>query len=278
MEIRRIKDYLGTGEHCHLSTARLPHRLPANPHSHDFHEVFWVREGSCRHLINGKEQQLQRGHAVFIQPSDTHRFQATSEATSIINLSLTNQYVAQLKTRYCDAVSGIAFWRKSPLPAIYTLPNEALETMQHTAHTLGLDPGNKLTLDYLLLLLINLQTFSTRGTETMTTPKWLQSALQHARQPEVFRLGAAGLVNAAGKGHEHVCRQTKLHTGKTPSEIINDYRCDYAAQQLAEDKLSITEISEYCGFESASHFYRLFKRHYQQTPRQYRISRQRSIV
>lgn len=58
----------------------------------------------------------------------------------------------------------------------------------------------------------------------------------------------------------------------TVGEYINKKRVEYAAQLLATTPLSMEEISQKCGFSSASYFTKVFKQHMGVTPLKFRKS------
>lgn len=62
----------------------------------------------------------------------------------------------------------------------------------------------------------------------------------------------------------------KSFTGMTLIEYLNHYRLKKAGDLLLTTSMSIIEISETIGFENHSYFIRLFRKHYQTTPKQYR--------
>jgi AraC-like DNA-binding protein len=55
------------------------------------------------------------------------------------------------------------------------------------------------------------------------------------------------------------CRYFKKSTGKTFTKLVNEYRVVHATKLLAENNMSITDISFECGFNNFSHFNKLFK-------------------
>lgn len=63
----------------------------------------------------------------------------------------------------------------------------------------------------------------------------------------------------AGLSKYHFCREFKKATDLTPIEFINRTRCEYAKNLLESQKYSVTEISEMCGFRTASHFSKTFR-------------------
>ena len=101
-------------------------------------------------------------------------------------------------------------------------------------------------------------------------PKWLAAARVAARSRSVFRKGATGFVETAGRRHGHVCREARRHLGLSPSEIVNRIRMEYAAMCLGGSDAPVEEIANDCGIENLSYFYKLFKAHYGTTPRGYR--------
>ena len=65
-------------------------------------------------------------------------------------------------------------------------------------------------------------------------------------------------------------RIVKKQTGKTILEYGQSIYLDEAKQMLAETDKSISAIIEELGFSNRSHFYRLFKQAYGETPLDYR--------
>ena len=57
---------------------------------------------------------------------------------------------------------------------------------------------------------------------------------------------------------------------KTPSQLVNDIRLEYAARCLMQSKAEIMDICADAGFDSLSHFYHLFRAYFGISPRQFR--------
>lgn len=68
----------------------------------------------------------------------------------------------------------------------------------------------------------------------------------------------------------HFCRQFKKTTGMTIMEYILKTRLTLAKSLLSKEGLTISQISEECGFSSSSYFCRVFKSCTGLTPLQYR--------
>ncbi|MFT3753300.1 MAG: AraC family transcriptional regulator [Paludibacter sp.] len=66
------------------------------------------------------------------------------------------------------------------------------------------------------------------------------------------------------------CRFFKTETGKSFKNYIFDMRAGYACKLLLMNKMSISQISTECGFETISHFNKVFKKVVGHTPSEYR--------
>ena len=78
------------------------------------------------------------------------------------------------------------------------------------------------------------------------------------------------ICRAVGISKYHFCRQFKAHTKLTVMDYILKTRIILAQSELSKTNLSIADISEKCGFSSASYFCRVFKQEEACTPLQYR--------
>jgi AraC-like DNA-binding protein len=66
------------------------------------------------------------------------------------------------------------------------------------------------------------------------------------------------------------CRYLKKATGKTFTELVNEYRIVHASKLLAEKPTSISDICYESGFNNFSHFTKLFKKKTGWSPSHYR--------
>jgi len=55
------------------------------------------------------------------------------------------------------------------------------------------------------------------------------------------------------------CRYFKKSTGKTFTQLVNEYRIVHATKLLSESQMSISDVAFECGFNNFSHFNKLFK-------------------
>ena len=102
---------------------------------------------------------------------------------------------------------------------------------------------------------------------------WLERAreLLHAQALRALRVG--DLAAEVGVHRVHLSRAFRLHFGCSIGTYQRNLRVEWAASQLAETDLPLSEIALRAGFADQSHFTRVFKRLLGRTPQHYRFER-----
>lgn len=77
--------------------------------------------------------------------------------------------------------------------------------------------------------------------------------------------------------HEYFCRFFKKQTGKTFVEYLNDLRLSRAAHELLLSPRPAAEIAAGHGFDNTAYFFRLFRKKFAMTPRDYRARAQLQV-
>lgn len=174
-----------------------------------------------------------------------------------------------LVDRYGDELGERFFWKTGPEPDYYFLSGPRLERAINSSVELQTARRTRARIEQFLLYMMT-RVIDYSLAVPADTPRWLVTACQAAHSPEVFKQGATGFVEAAGRGHEHVCRMAKKHLGVSPTTYVNRIRMEHAAMHLGATDMSIMDVALECGIENLSHFYKLFRNSYGHTPSQYR--------
>jgi AraC-like DNA-binding protein len=74
------------------------------------------------------------------------------------------------------------------------------------------------------------------------------------------------------------CKYFKRMTRKTLMEVVNEYRLNFAIQQLTQSTDSVNNICYNSGFQDISHFHKLFKKRFKMSPLNYRRKFLKEIV
>jgi AraC family cel operon transcriptional repressor len=250
---------------------------PAGPHRHDHFELFWLYHGHALHIVNKERQTLTEGTIVFVRPGDAHSLQGKGEETHFVNLALPSETIEALLPRYPELL-GRFFWHLDSTPATYSVDSLRLADLTKSARHLEKGPRSELALEAFLLTLFTTLLDDPSFASPDGTPNWLVAACEAAKTPEVFRQGAAGLVQAAGKSSEHVSRVMQRHLQQSPTDYVNAIRMAYAADRLIGTSDSLPEIAKACGIGNMSHFHRLFQAAHGVTPRTFRVTYQYDVI
>lgn len=88
----------------------------------------------------------------------------------------------------------------------------------------------------------------------------------HFNQPLILD----DLASLCSMSTSHFIRTFQKHMGQTPHSYLVSYRLNNAKKLMASTDLSMEEIAEQCGFNSASHFTRAFRADNGITPSEFR--------
>ncbi len=268
-------EILRDGATYHLTRTPLEHKRPRQLHGHDFYELLWVQNGIMRHHTRSGHRDFPEGTLVFIRPNDIHGLQAKADETLVVSLTLTPHIMTDMAQRYPELQDAL-FWSDAPEPETKHREMRQLATLNHAALRLERVQPTQLELEaFLLPLLVELLTGTDHPSQM---PDWLNQACLAAQHPDVFRNGAAGLVRLTGRAHPHVSRTMRRFLQQSPSEYINTCRMEYAAKKLSGTSDTLAEIATECGLPNMSHFHKLFRAHFGQTPQRYRRAHQKDVV
>ena len=98
----------------------------------------------------------------------------------------------------------------------------------------------------------------------------LHPAISHITRHYEEEADLKFLAGLCGLSVSHFIRSFYQYTGYTPHEFLLLFRLRQAKQLLLTTSKSVEEISELCGFNSASHFARAFRKQEQISPSQFR--------
>lgn len=273
MKHLRWKNICNRGETHLVSALTWPRREPTFDHDHDFPELFLMERGHAIHLINGKEQDLHAGDLVLMRPPDRHCFSSPSgEPFRYVNVAFARPTLAFLRRRYF--VNERDFWgARRPMPPTYRLSARVAKTLSEAIERLSRRPKDHFEIERFLLLVLGELVMLSQGHAKGALPEWLLVACDEIQRPEHFSKGVDAFVRLSGRSAEHVSRETRRLTGRTPTDWVNDARMNYAAQLLCVGDRKIVDIALDCGVANLGHFYALFRRHHGCAPHKYRIQR-----
>ena len=250
------------------------HRQLRLEHSHDYYELFLVNHGSATHRVNGVSQRLSRRTLVFVRPDDHHGYTGMSPDFEIINMLVP---VPTLHALFEYLGSGFDSQRllSAKLPPVAQLSPDDFRTLVEKLEQLVLskklmrersDSSFRITLLHIFVTCFPL-TPSSRPKEI---PVWLRWLALEMMKKDNFIEGLPAMKRMSGKSQEHLSRECRKHLHRTPTEFVNELRVEHNARCLVSTDAKIIDLCIEAGFASLSYFYRLFRKRYGMSPREFR--------
>ncbi len=267
------------GEEFHVTSLHLAGRRSYEVHAHDFVELFLVEHGRLMHRVNDSERLMEKGEAGLMRAEDAHGFRSLDEKGFVYtNLAFPFSTLCEFHERYFPESR---IWNcDEPIPVHLRLTRLQEEWLSATIQELSQLPRDRFEIDrFLLGFHHQLRSHpAQRPSSSQAIPDWLWQAMTLFREEGWLDEGRAAFFRLAGRCEEHVSRELKRHTGKTPSEFVNSVRLDVAAQRLVTSNDDIATIALDVGFRNLGHFYTLFRKRFHLTPRSYRQKRRSTII
>ena len=223
-------------------------------HKHEYIEIFYVIEGTAEHLINSQKHILSAGDLYILRPDDIHQFKGLNSSPLLHR----NFFIKRLEfQRLCDFINPNLFDSLINHPT-FLKTKLAIQFINCFELQLKLLQGT----DILYAILIEILSLFITHTENneLNYPLWLQSFLSFLDKPETFSKTTGELLQTTNRTHSYVSTAFKKYVGITISEYRTDAKLQYAYSLLLSSGLSIQQISQECGFESRTYFYKKFKK------------------
>ena len=243
-------------------------------HYHNFYEIFIITEGCALHEINGERFELPKGTLHLIRPEDMHRIAATPQRGCMhMNICLTEEKLRSI----CSAL-GIALSELTGIsPLKTTLSVDETEFFTKRAERIGLLSYNRAGGSHVIMCELVTEAlailYKSRVFSNLNCPVWFTEVLEKIHSPEFLNCSASDVYALGGFCAPAMIEYFKEYTGKTVSEYLRGMKMKRACEVLHDTDMPIIELSSLLGYESLSHFNRIFKEHTGVTPAAYRKGR-----
>lgn len=246
-------------------------------HTHTYYELFLVVSGSVTHFINGKTEHLPEGTLVFIRPDDAHSYvYETPESRNImyINFTFTIETAEMLFMYLSDSFPSKELL-SCDMPPKVMLSNFEKKHLSNKLNELNaVNWKDKHALKHRMRATIAdifVRYFSINSKDTETNlPVWFSQLLSEMEQLENFTQGLSRMIDLSNKSREHLTRTFKKYLNTSPTKYINELRINHATNLLMYTNTPVLDICFNCGFQSVSHFYKVFEKIYGVSPLEFK--------
>ncbi len=243
-------------------------------HSHeDFYEIFITLKPSVKHVCNKEEKILKEKTACFIKPKKAHKltYLGDEEGFHHFNVAFSVGYFE----RIVSAVSPLALSviNESEGVVSLSLKDEEFEFLIMLAKDLISAETFSKRQTLAKLLLINLAILTETRYQKKANGKlegYVVDLKSRIDSLEYIDKNANELYKKYPVSFSGLIKKFKQVTGKTVIGYLSERRVEYAKRLLLSTEYSVLEISSIVGYESLSHFIKVFKLKVGTSPLKYR--------
>lgn len=255
---------------------QVPRNMMSN-HYHDAYEIYYLLEGERDYFIKGRTYHILKGDLILIDVNELHKTMDVSAHERIL-LNFRRDFLpAAFQNALQNDLFG-CFHQDSNLLRLNTSEQDSVREllMKMLAENEAVRSDSMLYLQALLIeLLILLNRLMTqKSTGDFPFPNPIHQKISEiveymtANYQENITLG--GVSERFEISKYYLSRMFKEVTGFTLIEYLNGIRIKQAQKMLRTTALNVTTISENIGFDSITHFGRVFKTITGSSPLQYR--------
>lgn len=275
LPLKNILSNLDLDDQLHFAIVSHYLDLPSNLHYHDYIEIVYLPEGKLLNVVNHTPFIMESGSLFLINQEIPHLVACLPNEKlkpMVVNLLIHPQIfdAFQKTTRQPATLTSQLFnfgdyliYHRSDLENVHYYLQRLITEYYQANYTFSYT-----VLGYLMIFLEEL--VKLQHPLNKTTDRLTQDVLDKIKKdPATVSLELLTKELSYSKGY--LSRHIKKQTGKTISQLITDEKLILAEKYLSETSKTISEISEMVNYQSESHFYRLFKKRFQLTPKQYRL-------
>lgn len=248
-------------------------------HWHTDFEFAYCAKGSFYYNVNGKEIVVKHGQMIFVNSAQMHYSYQKEAQESEIYCAIFHPQIfdVNLAKKYLDIVTN------SDVPPYLILSIEDPGEKKIIDLVVNLvkvnkekDFGHELEIQGMLYKMLPLLTARVQNTSYIKSPA-TQKKLEVIRRMTGFvqknyaeKITLDDIADAGIVCRSRACDLFKAFMKKTPIEYLNDYRISKSMDFLSSTNMTVTEVSQECGFLNPSYFTEIFHKRMNMTPKEYR--------
>lgn len=254
-----------------------------NWHWHRQIEFSYVLSGEMDCSVSDIKTRLKQGEAVFINSERMHMSEPATESVETLALSVVFSpailsYGVE-STVYQKYISPVVFDKYFPCMVLKKNIQWQYEILKYLSELYKLyqkqSYGFELLVQALLVkiwltLVLNLDRKVQGSSAELVMEERIKHMVTYIQSVFSETITLEQIAASANVSKSECIRCFKSRLGMTPIEYVIELRISKAMSLLSSTALSVSEIGQICGFESASYFTKIFKRSLGVTPSDYR--------
>ncbi|MCE3229871.1 MAG: transcriptional regulator, AraC family [Bacteroidetes bacterium] len=280
-ELQSISD-LGHDHHHSFHVIKLhPLKSPIDKeyHRHDYYEIMFFEKGSGEHIIDFHSHKIASHSAHFVLPGQVHKLKRGKNSNGYallfsedLLLKSNNDNSSLLNLPFYDLkFANNLLLNKEDYKEIAELIEKLIKEENSKKDLAEMICGAYLTLLLLLLNRICRASGAFSENETSSGTFLLTGFKKLLEQNFMKNLKPGDYASSLNVSTGHLNDVIREAHGKTTGELIQERIILESKRLLFHTDLSVNEICYKLGFDDPAYFARLFKKHVDCTPKEYRV-------
>ncbi len=241
-------------------------RVSLNPSWNDYdiicpqNKLFYVLDGEFIVEIDGTPHLCSKGEMVLIPAGTKHSYYLTKKERA-------EKYWIHFNLK----TNGVDFFSKYTAPLKTSVPfNENIEGLFREIFARANDADANLSISANILQIVDFYIKNASISVKEEAFDEIDRVINYIKNnySELFSLNQ--LADMAILTPNYFIRKFKARTGYSPIQYANHIKIEMARFLIANTNTPVMEIMEKVGFLDAAYFCKIFKKHYQYSPRKYR--------
>ncbi len=230
-------------------------------HYHSLFEIYYLEEGECNYLIEGKLFEMHSGDVVFIPKNTIHKTSYNDMySRCLINCSGDYLEGAEIEEAFV--------WRNEKYRAeIHGIFKRIEKEYLHADRF-----SDGIIAGHMQRLLSVVYRHKNEYENTRQQNKYIEQMLEYIENNYTAEITLAFLSDRFGVSAEHLSRSFKKETGLGFNEYLSLLRLKKAESILKSSEASVAEVAFSCGFNDSNYFCEKFKSVYGISPLKFKKS------
>lgn len=251
-------------------------------HFHNQYEIFYLLEGERQFFFDNRSYKVNSGSLILVNENAIHMTRASSNEEmghDRIILYITKEKMKELDALFPNT-NLVKFFREQY--GVFHLTPQQQKQFLEFYEALKAEFDNKDTnsdtmialkfIMYFIEFMRKNQAHKLIDVASNISPKYktIYAVSDYISEHYTESLSLESLANHFFLSKYYLCRSFKEVTGYGINEYVHIHRIQKAKQLLEETSLSISEISQAMGYDSLTHFDKIFKTYMTMSPLKYR--------
>ena len=243
-------------------------------HNHDYYEFSIVTKGKMIHHINGENRIINEQTLLLLRPEDAHYIQVEDDVDSfeLFTFMVSRKYfISFFELLDKELLERIEKANIIEIPISSTSNRYFSNFISKTSTTYQNNNYPETILAPIFLDLTSVLFHYYQNTiQTRNYSEVVKTMMEMMQNKNNYSLTLEDMAKKMNYSYAHINRLFKKETGTTLSDYYTQLRLEYAKRLIETTPDTISDISLIVGFQSLSHFTKLFSKYYGNTPARYR--------